>query len=107
MTPVFGGIMENSCSQRAYMLATFLYMFIHVHHSEWWDGFKSLHVSVTSFRTDDTLNFSLYSSVVLKPVTLPFIQALRSAVFQQDIVRLHDAGTVWTLYDTENVRQTL
>ncbi|GFU99134.1 uncharacterized protein TNCV_1228481 [Trichonephila clavipes] len=45
-----------------------------------------------------------YISGVLRPVSLPFIQALRNPTFQQDNSQPHVAGIVWTFLDTGNVR---
>ncbi|GFT67180.1 uncharacterized protein TNCV_783321 [Trichonephila clavipes] len=53
---------------------------------------------------DDTLNSVRYISGVFRPLTLPFIRALRNSAFQQDNARPHVVGIVRTFLDTENVR---
>ena len=51
---------------------------------------------------DGTLNNHRYIFVVLRPVALPFLSALRNATFQQDNALRHVAGIVRTFLDTEN-----
>ncbi|GFW47457.1 uncharacterized protein TNCV_4537471 [Trichonephila clavipes] len=51
-----------------------------------------------------TLNSTRYTSGVLSPVFLPFIQALRNPTFQQDNTRPEVAYIVRTFLETKNVR---
>ncbi|GFY14664.1 transposable element Tcb1 transposase [Trichonephila clavipes] len=55
-------------------------------------------------RSDSSLNSTRYISGVLRPVSLPFIQALQNPTFQQDNTRPHITGIVRTFLDTKNVQ---
>ena len=50
------------------------------------------------------LNCRVQIFVVLRPIPLPFIGALRNATFQQDNARSHVAGIVRAFIDIENIR---
>ena len=52
-------------------------------------------------RIDNSFNYR-YISVVLRPVALPFIQALLNAMSQKDNARLHVVSIIRTFLYTEN-----
>ena len=51
-----------------------------------------------------TLNNGSYISIALKLLALPFIRALRKAMFQQDNALSHVVDFVQIFLDTENIR---
>ena len=50
---------------------------------------------------DGTLKSGRYICVALRPVALPFNQALQNATFQQDNARPHVVNIIQTLFNTE------
>ena len=89
VTFLFGDIVEISNCQRAFDIV------ILSHHLEWWyevpHGYTS-RSPVVPF--DNILNSSRHISVVLMPVALSFIRALRNTTFQQNNARRHVADSV-------------
>ncbi|GFT83666.1 transposable element Tcb1 transposase [Trichonephila clavipes] len=96
VTSVFAGIVVNAQWQRAFVIVPSAGVML-------WSaiGYMSRSPLVC---IDATLNRVHYISSVLRPVALPFIQALRNPTFQQDNARPHVPGIVRTFLGTENVR---
>ncbi|PRD20676.1 UNVERIFIED_CONTAM: tc1a [Trichonephila clavipes] len=55
-------------------------------------------------RIDDTRRSAHYFYSALRPMTLPFIRALRNLTFRQDNARPHAPGNIRTFLGTENVQ---
>ena len=91
----FGCIVEYALCQRTFDII------IVGHYLEWWYGMP---LNTRLGHIDGTLKNGHYISVLLRPVALTFIRAMRNAKFQQDNTRLHVDGIVRTFLDTQIIR---
>ena len=96
---VFHGIVGNARYQHAFDILTLS------HHLVW--RYIQIDIGYTSrspvVLIDGTLNCNHYIFFALRPVVLPFNQALWNAMFLKDNAWPPVAGIIWTFLDTGNI----